>query len=338
MSVLELLESNPWIHGVWLGGLVAAVVMILVAWGTWWERKFAGRMQSRFGPTVVGPQGLLQPIADAIKLMLKEDLIPAAADRKLYTLAPLLALFLSLSCAAVIPLAAGVQVANLNIGVLFLLGLGSMMVVPVWLAGWASANKYAVIGGMRAVAQAVSYEVPMVLAALVPVVLAGSMNLQDIVAAQAGYHWFILWPTGPGLVAFVVFLLASLAEANRIPFDIPEAESELVAGVTTEYTGMKFGLFYLAEYVHIVVGSAVAATLFLGGWEGPGSAYWPIAVLWITAKTCVLFTVILWIRWTYLRLRSDQLMSFCWKTLIPASLVVLMAAALWVHFFPGVTA
>ena len=319
-----------------LGAALVTVVLTMVAWATWWERKFAARMQGRIGVSVTGPSGLLQPIADALKLMVKEDVVPDVADRKLYTLAPFLAFLLTVSSAAVIPLAAGVAVADLNIGILFVLALGSMMVIPTWMAGWSSGNKYGVIGGMRAVAQSVSYEIPMVIAALVPVVLAGSMSLGEIAEAQAGYRWFALWPPGPGLVAFVIFFLSLLAEANRTPFDIPEAEAELVSGVLTDYAGMKFGLFYLAEYAHLIIGSATGAALFLGGFEGPGPDTWWMAILWLTCKTCILFTVVLWVRWTYLRLRPDQLMNFCWKVLIPASLAVLMAAAVWVHFFPGV--
>jgi NADH-quinone oxidoreductase subunit H len=338
MSLFELLESNPWLHGLWLGGALIAVVLLLVAYATWWERKFAAQMQGRIGVNVTGPAGLLQPIADAFKLMLKENVVPDVADRKLYTLAPFLHFFLTLSTAAVLPLAAGLVVADLNIGILFVLALGSLMVVPTWMAGWSSGNKYGLLGGMRAVAQSISYEIPMVLAALVPVVLAGSMGLSDIVEAQAGYRWFALWPPGPGLVAFVIYFLTMLAEANRTPFDLPEAEAELVSGVLTDYAGMKFGLVYLAEYAHLIVGSAVGATLFFGGWEGPGPDTWWMALLWVTAKTCTLFTVVLWVRWTYLRLRPDQLMNFCWKVLIPVSLLVLMAAAVWAFYFPGVSA
>jgi len=204
-----------------------------------------------------------------------------------------------------------------------------VMVFPVWTAGWASANKYALLGGMRAVAQGISYEIPMVLSALVPVIFAGSMDVNEIVTWQAEHHWLVL---GPGLFAFVIFFVSSLAEANRIPFDIPEAESELVAGVTTEYSGMRFGLFYMAEYLHTLVASAVASALFLGGWNGLfGLAD---GIHWMLAKTLALFFMITWVRWSLVRFRSDQLMRLCWTYLVPISLALVMVSALWVYYEP----
>ncbi|MBK7584786.1 MAG: NADH-quinone oxidoreductase subunit NuoH [Myxococcales bacterium] len=304
--------------------------MTITAYSIWFERKFAGRMQSRVGPTIVGPFGLLQPIADAVKLLQKEDIVPAAADRPLFNLAPPLTVLFALATAAVIPFGPDVIAADLDIGVLWVLAMGGLTVFPVWMAGWASNNKYALLGGMRAVAQGVSYEIPLVLASLVPVTLAGSMSISDIVRYQEQHGWIIGWPPGPGLIAFGIFFLASLAEANRIPFDIPEAESELIAGVTTEYTGMKFGLFYLAEYLHTLIISAVGAALFFGGWAGP-FGFMP-GLHWMVAKTLCLFFVVFWIRWTFLRFRADQLMSLCWKYLVPASLVLVMLAAVWVHY------
>jgi NADH-quinone oxidoreductase subunit H len=236
---------------------------------------------------------------------------------------------------AVVPLASGLVVADLDVGVLFFLAAGAMTVVPTWMAGWASNNKYALIGGMRAIAQSVAYSVPMVFGALVPVIFAGSMNLSQIVAAQAGGHWFLWWPPGPGLLAGGIFLMASLAEGNRIPFDIPEAESELVSGISTEYTGMKFGMFYLGEYVHSLVGAAFFATLFLGGPDGPGPDLVWLQFAWFALKTMAVSSFVLWIRWTFVRLRSDQLMTLCWKWLLPGGLVVLMVAAVWARFGPG---
>jgi len=302
--------------------------MTVTAWSIWFERKFAGRMQSRLGPTLVCPVGLLQPLADALKLLQKERIVPANADKWLFRLAPPLTVLFALGTAAVIPFSPKIIAADLDVGVLYLLALGGLLVFPVWIAGWASNNKYSLLGGMRAVAQGISYEIPLVLAAMVPVVLAGSMRLSDIVRFQIHQGWFIAWPPGPGLLAFVLFFIASLAEANRIPFDIPEAESELIAGVTTEYTGMEFGLFYLSEYLHTLVVSAVAAALFLGGWDGPFAP----GLLWMVLKTLLVFASIFWIRWTLLRFRSDQLMAVCWKYLVPGGLVLVMAAAVWVHF------
>jgi len=320
--------DNPYVHGALYGVVIVTVLMTITAWSIWFERKFAGRMQSRVGPTIVGPAGLLQPLADALKLLQKEDILPEHADRPLFNLAPPLTVLFALGTAAVIPFGPEVIAADLDIGVLYILALSGLMVFPVWMAGWASSNKYALLGGMRSVAQGISYEIPLVFAALVPVVLAGSMNLSQIVQFQAGHGWFIWWPPGPGLVAFVIFFLAALAEANRIPFDIPEAESELIAGVTTEYTGMKFGLFSLSEYLHTLIVSAVASALFFGGWDGPVRP----GLHWMVLKTLVLFGAIFWIRWSLLRFRSDQLMAICWKYLVPAGLVLVMTAALWVHF------
>jgi NADH-quinone oxidoreductase subunit H len=315
-------------HGVILGLVIANVALGITGYSIWFERKFAGRMQSRPGPTEVGPFGLLQPIADVVKLMSKEDIVPRAADKFLFNLAPPLTVLLAVGTLAVVPFAPGLIVADLHIGVLFALSLGSLMVFPVWMAGWASNNKYALLGGMRTVAQSISYEIPLLLSAVVPIILADSLRIGDIVNAQLDGQWFILWPIGPGAAAFVLFFLCSLAESNRIPFDIPEAESELVAGVTTEYTGMKFGLFYLAEYLHTFVISAMAAALFLGGWDGPGDND---GLQWMMLKTLLLFGSIFWIRWSYMRYRADQLMAICWKFFLPLGLVLVMSSALWVH-------
>ena len=323
------------LHGAVYGILIVTVLMTVTAWSIWFERKFSGRMQSRLGPTLVGPAGLLQPLADALKLLQKESIVPASADKALFRLAPPLTVLFALGTAAVIPFSPKVIAADLDVGVLYLLALSGLMVFPVWIAGWASNNKYSLLGGMRAVAQGISYEVPLVLAAMVPVVLSGSMKLSEIVRFQRHHGWFIAWPPGPGLLAFVLFFMASLAEANRIPFDIPEAESELVAGVTTEYTGMEFGLFYLSEYLHTLIVSAVAAALFFGGWDGPFAP----GLFWMVLKTLLLFGSIFWIRWTLLRFRSDQLMVICWKYLVPGGLVLVMAAAVWVQFItPNQTA
>ena len=328
----ELLK-NPYVHGAAYGVVIVTVLMTITAWSIWFERKFAGRMQSRVGPTLVGPFGLLQPMADALKLLQKEDIVPAKADRPLFNLAPPLTVLFALATAAVVPFGPEVIAADLDIGVLWVLAMGGLTVFPVWIAGWASNNKYALLGGMRAVAQGVSYEIPLVLAALVPVTLAGSMSISDIVRYQEKHGWIVGFPPGPGLLAFLIFFLASLAEANRIPFDIPEAESELIAGVTTEYTGMKFGLFYLAEYLHTLIVSAVAAALFFGGWAGPFGV--APGLHWMVVKTLLLFFGVFWVRWTFLRFRADQLMALCWKYLVPAGLVLVMLAAGWVHYEAG---
>ena len=306
--------------------VVIFVLMAMVAWITWFERKFAGRMQSRLGPTMVGRSGLLQPIADTVKMFQKEDIVPKAADKVLFRLAPPLTLALALGSAAVLPLAPGALASELDIGVLYILALSGLLSFPLWLGGWSSANKYALMGGMRTIAQGISYEVPMALCALVPVVMAGSLSLADIVRYQAAHHWLVLWPPGIGLIAFAIFFTTMLAEGNRIPFDIPEAESELVAGATTEYTAIGFGLFASAEYAHSVVSCALAATLFFGGWDGPLLP----PLFWMVAKTFLLFLLVTWLRWSLLRVRSDQLMALCWKYLLPCALCMLLLAGIYV--------
>jgi NADH-quinone oxidoreductase subunit H len=319
---------NGLIHGAVYGALIITVLLTATAMSLWFERKFAARLQTRLGPTMVGPSGLLQPVADLLKLLQKEDIVPANADAALFNLVPLLAALAALGAAAVVPFSPTVVAADLDVGVLYVLAVGAVTVLPVFGAGWASNNKLALLGGMRAVAQSVSYEVPLLLAAMVPVILAGSLRLGAIVEFQATHHWLVVWPFFIGLPAFGVFLLAMLAESNRIPFDIPEAESELVAGVTTEYTGMKFALFYMAEYIHTLVASAVGAALFLGGWDGP---FLP-GLHWMVLKTLVLFASVYWIRWSLLRFRADQLMRLCWHWLVPAGVVLVAAAGLWVVF------
>ncbi len=317
---------NPWLHGALYGVVLLAVLMTIVAWATWFERKFAGRMQSRMGPTIVGWAGLLQPISDAFKLLQKEDIVPARADKTLFNLAPPLTLFFALAVAAVVPFSPGLLASDMDVGVLYILALSGLTVFPIWTAGWASNNKYALLGGMRAVAQGISYEIPLLMAAAVPIVLAGTMSLGGIVEFQVQHGWLIWWPPGPGLFAFIIFLLAALAEGNRIPFDIPEAESELVSGPSTEYTGIKFGLFYLGEYVHTMISGAVMSALFFGGWDGPFAP----GLHWMVFKTLFFFVVLLWMRWSLVRYRPDQLMAICWKYLVPASLVVLLWAAVTV--------
>jgi NADH-quinone oxidoreductase subunit H len=318
------------IHGALYGVIVLGVALSIAGAWIWGERKFAARLQTRLGPTIVGPFGLLQAVADVLKLLQKEDIIPAAADRALFNIAPVLAAFCALGVAAVVPFGPDLMASDLDIGVIFVLALGALTTIAIFLGGWASNNKFAMLGGMRAVAQAISYEVPLVLAAMVPVILAGSLSVNDIVKWQAAHHMIALWPVIPGLPAFALFYMAMLAESNRIPFDIPEAESELVGGITTEYTGMKFTLFYMAEYIHTLVGSAVASALFLGGWDGPGAP----GPHWMIAKTLLLFVSVYWVRWSLIRFRSDQLLTMCWRYLVPASVLLVLAAALWVQLFP----
>jgi NADH-quinone oxidoreductase subunit H len=303
--------------------IVLNVLLGLVAYVTLLERKFAARMQSRIGPYYVGrPHGWLQPIADALKLMMKEDIVPAASDRAVYNLAPLVFLVPCLLIYATIPFAPALGVADLNIGVLFFLAVSSLEIVGLFMGGWGSNNKYALLSAMRAVNQIISYDLPFVFAALVPVVLAGSMQMSAIVAAQQGL-WFVGYPI-IGQLAFLAFVVATLAAENRVPFDILEAESELVAGFRVEYSGMKFALIQLGEYAHMLGTSFLGALLFLGGWLGPGPA--ALGPLWLLAKTMAIFLLVTWIRWSFVRIRVDQILAISWKLLMPATLLLLLAA------------
>jgi len=308
-------------QGIILLGAILGVVTYL----TWLERKFAGRLQSRIGPYWVGrPHGWLQPIADALKLLIKEDITPSKSDRFLFNLAPVWVVVTSLLGFAFLPLTANWVLVNMDLGLLYFSAIGSLIVIGIFIAGWASNNKYALLSALRAAAQVVAYEVPLLLSLLVPAVLAGSLNFQDIIRAQDRY-WFILFPV-VGQVSGLTFLLAALAEGNRIPFDLPEAESELVAGFSVEYSGMKFAYFYLAEYVHLLAVSLLVSILFLGGPLGP---LFPGGV-WVAIKTLAVFVGVLWIRWSFLRVRIDQMMMLNWKVLTPLTLVNLLLAGLGV--------
>jgi len=307
--------------------IVLNAILVLVAYVTLLERKFAARMQSRIGPYYVGrPHGWLQPIADALKLMLKEDVVPTSADRGVYNLAPIVFLVPCILIYATIPFAPGLGVADLNIGVLFFLAVSSLEIVGLFMGGWGSNNKYALLSAMRAVNQIISYDLPFVLAALVPVLLAGSLQLSAIVAAQQGL-WFVAYPV-LGQLAFVAFVIATLAAENRVPFDILEAESELVAGFRVEYSGMKFALIQLGEYAHMLGTSFLGALLFLGGWLGPGPAW--LGPVWFLVKAILVFLLVTWVRWTFVRIRVDQILAISWKLLLPASLLLLLATGLWV--------
>jgi len=314
--------------------VVLNAILVVVAYVTLLERKFAARMQSRVGPYYVGwPHGWLQPIADALKLMMKEDIVPTAADRWVYNLAPIVFLLPCLLIFATIPFAPGLGVADLNIGVLFFLAISALEIVGLFMGGWGSNNKYALLSAMRAVNQIISYDLPFIFAALVPVVLAGSMQLSTIVAAQAGlFGWFLFYPV-IGQLAFVAFIVATLAAENRVPFDILEAESELVAGFRVEYSGMKFALIQLAEYAHMLGTSFLGALLFLGGWIGPGPAW--LGPVWFLLKALVVFLLVTWVRWSFVRIRVDQILAISWKLLLPLSLLLLMASAFVVALGAG---
>jgi NADH-quinone oxidoreductase subunit H len=310
--------------------LITAVILLViallhVAYLTYAERKIIARMQQRLGPNRVGPRGLLQPIADMLKLLTKEDLVPYGVDKPIFYIAP----FISLVCAgtgvALIPLWEKFVISNINVGLLFILALSSLSAYGVILSGWASNSRYAFLGGLRASAQVISYEIAMSLALLSVVLMAGSLNLMDIVKAQiySPYKIYLI----PQIIAFYVFIISAIAECNRVPFDLPEAETELVAGYFVEYSAMRFAIFYLAEYFGMVVMSAFAVTCFLGGWVGPFEVPY-VPFFWFLIKLYFLLFVYIWVRATLPRYRYDQLMGLGWKVLIPVGIINLFLTAL----------
>ena len=316
--------------------LMAFVLATAFAYLTLAERKIAAFMQVRKGPNRVGPWGLLQPAADGIKLLFKEEMVPAGADKVLFFLAPILTMIPAMIIMAVVPIGPDVElfgrvvrlgISDLNVGLLYILSVASVAVYGIVLAGWSSANKYSLMGGLRASAQMISYEIALGLAIIGPILLAGTMSLQGIIAAQQQTTWYVVWQP----VSALVFFLAGLAEVNRAPFDMPEAEQELTAGYFTEYSGMKFSLFFMGEYIKMVAVSAIAATLFFGGYLGPFVEQMPwLGILYFSAKTAAFLFVMIWLRLTLPRLRYDQLMAFGWKVLLPLSLanVVVTATAI----------
>lgn len=309
-------------------GLIAILLLMLsAAYMTYLERIVMARLQLRLGPVRVGPLGLLQPIADGIKLLVKERFQPLFVDPLVYWLAPALSLCLALSAFVLIPVGGEVTIGTYTIslhiataetGIVFLLALSSLAVYGTVLAGWGSNNRYSLLGGLRSTAQMISYEIPMALAILTIVLSAGTLDLNRLVEAQKN-HWFI-W-THP--ISFLIYLITAFAETNRAPFDLPEAEHELTGGYHTEYGGMKFAVFFMAEYINMVVVSAIAATLFFGGWLGPGE--WPI--IWFVLKVAVFLLIFMWVRATMARLRYNQLLSFSWKVLMPVSVLNLCLTA-----------
>jgi len=320
---------RDWLAGLGLGEFGATVLLgvaLIMGFLTfnvlfliWLERKVSGHIQRRYGPMEVGPHGTLQTVADMVKLLGKQILTPVATDKFVYILAPVLVFVPTLCLTSLIPISGAEAFANLPYGLVVLVALSGVSVLAIFMAGWASNNKYAVLGGMRSVSQVIAYEIPILLSALSVVMLAQSLNLREIVEAQGrGLPYFLLQP-----VAGVLYFIGITAETNRAPFDIPEAESELVGGFHTEYSGMRFAMFFFAEYTNMLVLAALGATLFLGGWLGP----WLPGPVWILLKAYAIVFVMIWMRWTFPRLRFDQLMSFAWKLLIPVALVNLVVTA-----------
>ena len=335
-TVALLIESAIVIFAVI--GLFATLGLVLVLM----ERKVAAFMQIRLGPNRVGPKGIFQSLADTIKLMMKEGLTPDGADKLLFNLAPFVVMIVAMLLLAPIAFASGFQIWDINIGVLYISAISSISVIGILMAGWASNNKYSLLGAMRSGAQIVSYELSAGLSILSIVVLTGSLQLSDIVASQSD-GWWIFKGHIPVLISFVIFIIAVTAETNRAPFDLAEAESELTAGFHTEYSGMKFALFFLAEYINIFIVCAIGATLFFGGWMPFHIGHWQAfnhvmdyipSSIWFFGKTFFLIFVIMWFRWTFPRLRIDQLLQLEWKYLLPVSmfnllLVTVMAIMGW---------
>ena len=299
--------------------VVVNVPMIMVPLMIWMERRLLGRLQNRLGPNRVGPFGILQPVADAIKVLSKEDLVPAGADKIVFNIAPVAMMVPVLLMFTVIPFGGRTFLTDLNVGILFIVAITALDTIAVFMAGWASNNKYALFGAMRAVAVLVSYEIPLVLSIMGVVLVVGSMSLNDIVMAQSSWPMILYQPLG-----FIILFIAVSAELNRTPFDLLEAESEIIAGFHTEYSGMKFVLFLTAEGVALVGYAAVIATLFLSGWEGPGFP----GYIWLIIKILFLFSIFVWTRATLPRLRIDQVMTLAWKFMFPLSLVNAAIAAI----------
>lgn len=343
---LELIHLFSWMHGLLvsigltepyltvvtytgLASIVFGTLSLIALFLVWWERKVAGHIQQRFGPMRTGWHGWYQTIMDALKLIQKEDIPIETRDKPVFFWAPVLGFVAAFVAYVVMPFGDGLIVADLNIGILYVVAITSFTVISLLMAGWGSHNKYALLGGMRSAAQVVSYEIPMIASILTVILFTGSLSMVDIVQSQKGmmFNWFIFRvPFGP--IAFVTYIIAATAEANRTPFDIPEAEQELVAGFNIEYSGMKFAMFFLAEFINTFTVSALAVTLFLGGWHGFGILpSW----VWFLFKTFGIVFLLMLFRWTYPRLRVDQLMEFAWKFLVPVTFANLVLAA-WMKY------
>jgi NADH-quinone oxidoreductase subunit H len=330
-----------------LVSILITVIAIIIVFPTLFaltvllERKGLGRMQNRYGPNRVGPFGILQPIADAVKSLTKEDIVPRSADHVVHYLAPLVLVGSAFLAYAVLPIGRNMVAVNLDAGVLFFFSIGACTELAVFMAGWSSRNKYSLLGAMRAIAQMISYEIPLILSSVAVIMIAGTLSTTRIVEEQARYtagiaHWYVFTPWG--LAGFLFFMIAATAETNRSPFDLPEGESEIIAGYFIEYSGFKFALFFLAEYLEMFAVSGLGITLFLGGWTSPFSFLaWIPSWVWFFAKLITLILCFIWVRGTLPRLRMDQLMNFAWKFMLPMTLIVIVSAGIW-RFLPGFVA
>lgn len=312
---------------------------LLFAVATWLERKGLGRIQNRLGPNRVGPFGWLQPIADGIKMLTKEDIVPRGADKVVHFLAPIVLVVPVFLAFSVLPCGRNMAAIDMDTGLLFFFAVGAATELSVFMAGWSSSNKYSLLGAMRAIAQMISYELPLVISSLTVVMIAGSLSLVKIIEAQSSvsfgflHNWFVFTPWG--LAGFILFLIAATAESNRSPFDIPEAESEIIAGYLVEYSGFKYALFFLGEYLGMFAVSSLGITLFLGGWTAPFSFLdWIPSWLWWFAKLLAILAFFIWLRGTLPRLRVDQLMNLAWKFMLPMCLINILVAAMW-HYTRG---
>jgi len=332
----SVLQGMPYAQAFVHGAIIITFIQVSVLLLIYMERKVAGFIQSRVGPLRTGPYGSLQTLADAIKLMAKEDIVPAAADRFLFLLAPFIVLLPTFLVFSVLPFAESWLVQEFSAALIFIVGASTMAITGIIMAGWGTNNKYSLLGGMRSAAQLISYEIPIVLALLCVTFYAGSMNTVEIVAAQAGVrylfgiplpNWFILHP--PLMLAALIYYIGQLAETNRTPFDLPEAESELVSGFHTEYSGMRFAFFFLAEFANTFFAAGLGIVLFFGGWDGLGGNW---GALWFLTKSYVGVFFLMWIRWTLPRVRIDQLLGFAWKVLVPMGLIAVLWTAAAVVF------
>jgi len=339
-NILPALNSTvlaaDWPAGFWSHLIIFIVILfvfvIFMAMGfIYFERRFISRFQIRIGPNRVGPFGLFQPVADVIKILIKEDIVPLNADKLIHLLAPIFAIAPAIMVFAVIPFQNGAALVNLNIGILYIVAVSSISTVGMVMAGWGSNNKYALVSAMRVIAQVVSYEIPLALAIIGVVLFAGTLSMNGIVQAQ-NIPYILLQPLG-----FLIYFLGSMAEINRTPFDLLEAEGEIVAGYNIEYSGFKFALFYLTEYTEAIAVSTIITTLYLSGWKGPFDTLPVLPVLWFLIKVFAVFAVIIWVRATLPRLRIDQVMGFAWKCLLPLALINLLITGAQVVFWPNLS-